>query len=101
MLYRLFTEARPDYMERIIAIVGSKFDGFTLLPGLGYYQGKPEPCVIVEIAVPDTDRSNHGLVVQALAEEICRVNNQECVLVQKIDTASVMIHAPAPVMAAP
>lgn len=93
MLYRLFTEDSPAYRHNVIAIVSRWFDGFTLIPCVGHYKGQPENSVIVEIAVSDRESRNPDRIIQDIAAEICRRNDQECVLVQRIATAATMITA--------
>lgn len=82
-MYRILTENKNRAL--VEGAVGSVFDGFTIYEGAGYWKGEREPCLIVEIAEIDPKRKS-GLrgKVEAVAEQIKRVNAQEAVLVQHI-----------------
>lgn len=85
MLYRIVTEDCPPgtkpncytfYREHIIEIVSRYFDGFTLIPCLGYWQGKPENTIIIEIIA-----ENAMPQIRAIAKEIRTANKQQSVLI--------------------
>ena len=84
MLYRLYTE--DINQDRIIEIVSSHFEGFTLLSGQGYWKGETriyqEQSVIIEI-VSDCKLDQ----IVKLAELIKIENSQESVLIQAIDNS--------------
>jgi hypothetical protein len=82
-IYRIYTEDLNR--QGIVDITGSVFDGFTLLPGVGVWQGKTENCLIVEIV--DTEHVGQE-VVNKLAACIADLNKQECCLVtvQNVET---------------
>lgn len=75
MLYRLYTEDKNR--EGIEQIISKYFDGFTLIPAIGYWKGNKEQSLIVEI-LSDKDVLP---VVEQIAEEIKRVNDQQSVLI--------------------
>lgn len=83
MIFKLYTQDSAFYRRNVATIVGRYFDGFSMFPGTGMWKGDPEPCVAVEIVVPDTDphqlalaRGNVSLIVDAIKA----ANNQESVL---------------------
>ena len=53
-------------------------DGFTVTPGLGYWQGKPEECLVVTVYCNTTDPVNAA--AEVLAKEFATECAQECVL---------------------
>lgn len=79
MLYRIQTE--DINRENIIAIVSQYFDGFTIIPAIGYYRGKPENSITIEIVCihPSSD-------IEKIAFEIKIANKQECVLISTIES---------------
>lgn len=79
MLYRILTE--DINREAVIDILDHQFgEGYTLIPAQGYWQGKAEGSLIIEIS------SNLDLttLVTKAAEAIKAVNSQQAVLCQKI-----------------
>ena len=89
-LYRIYTEDlnRPEVERDIQDVVanfshgGLTFDNFTLIKGIGYYNGSPEECVIIEIIAEIVSTHYHEAIV-ALCKEIKESNNQECVLLTR------------------
>jgi len=80
MLYRIFTEDIPQNYDAITEQIASLYEGFTILRGQGYWRLQPENSLVIEIVTVDEDvKVNH------LAKAIKVVNNQEAVLVQKIE----------------
>ena len=79
MLYRIFTEnKKPRQVEQLVSQV---FDGFTLVKTCGFWKGKPERGLLIEIdAVGDEKRD----AVFKLAEALGALNDQESVMVQTI-----------------
>jgi hypothetical protein len=79
MLYRIFTENKQK--DGVAKVVTRFFDGFTLIEGEGYWQGKPEKTLIIEIdTINSTCPSNR---ISAIVDEIKELNNQQCCLVQE------------------
>jgi hypothetical protein len=72
-VYRIYTE----YLNRskILRLAGKTFESFTLQPITGYYRGKPEKSIVLEI-VEAKQRE-----VAALASAIRRLNGQKSVLI--------------------
>ena len=81
-LYRIITENVNK--QGIIEIITKYIDGFTLIDAQGYWRGKPEDALIIEIEVVLTGQST----IYSLAKDIKKLNNQESVLIQKIETKS-------------
>lgn len=80
MLYRIYTEDKNR--ETIAGIVGNYFPGFTLISATGYWNGKAEQSLIVEIV----GERHHGLDVRAIAHQIKAINKQEAVLITRHDS---------------
>ena len=78
MLYRIFTENKNQ--NAIEKIVNKYFEGFTLIKSEGYWRLQKENSLIIEIVTDDTDK-----LINDLALEIKTVNNQEAILIQKIN----------------
>ncbi len=83
MLYRILTENKNEYA--IIVLVLQYFDNFTVYRGAGVFHGVAEPALVIEI---DTGNDNIFDRVRLIAQEIKKLNDQECVLVQKIQCES-------------
>ena len=76
MLYRILTENK--HRDSIEALVGTFFNGFTLIESIGWWKGSREFGLIIEIQ--DADLAS----IEALAQKIKLLNQQESVLVQEI-----------------
>ena len=85
MLYRILTEHKRR--DKIIGIVAGQFNSFTLIDGLGYWKGKPEKALIIEIAAGISERET----IAELCRTINRVNAQECTLLQEVECRSTLI----------
>ena len=83
MLYRILTEDKNR--AGITDIVRQYFCGFTKYAAQGVYTGITEPALIIEIDSLDCTAFDK---VRLIAAEIKKLNDQECVLVQKIDCKS-------------
>ena len=80
MLYRIFTEDIPENYDAITEQIASQYEGFTIVKAKGYWRLQPENSLVIEIVTVDEDAK-----VKSLAKAIKVVNNQEAVLVQKIE----------------
>ena len=89
MLYRILTEDVGN-LEGIHEICSKLFNGYTMYYTNGFYNGQPEPAICIEIDSIGQDGHLEVRVKQA-AEQIKELNNQECVLVQKINCTSQMV----------
>lgn len=86
MLYRIHTENKTDTINALIKLVTDRFDGFSLSYQVGYWQDKREPSVCFEIDTPADD-----VKIDQLCRDICKANDQQCVLLQQIDSQSCTI----------
>jgi hypothetical protein len=73
--FTIITETFPN----LAAITAEKFDGFSIVNQIGYWQGKQERSSQIVIMFGE-DRIRGAEDVRQLAERIKLVNNQECVL---------------------
>ena len=87
-LYRLFTERKN--VNAILRFVGQEFGGFTVYETIGYWQGKKERSLCIEIAV-DKITADIPYKISSICWMICGYNNQNCVLVQVLDVESQLI----------
>jgi hypothetical protein len=76
VLYRLYTED----IKGTENLVSWGFEGFTLIKAQGYWKGKVENSLVIEILV-DTQNDEADAKVFALADRIKACNKQESVLV--------------------
>lgn len=83
--YRIYTEDKEDRIVEKIAY--DNFDGFTILHGIGYWKGRIEKSIIVEIL----SEQNILHQVKICAQEIKRVNKQESVLVTETKVSETYI----------
>jgi hypothetical protein len=75
-IHRIYTENKNE--RQIIRLASASFESFTVQPTSGYYRGKLERSVVVEIIGAQQDE------VEALAERIRRMNGQRSVLILRI-----------------
>lgn len=74
----LFTESGAKVNRRaVIEILASKLDTFTVSDVLGYYEGKPEPTLIVEVA------KTGGATLEPLARDLADAFEQDAVGLEK------------------
>jgi len=74
-IHRIYTESKNE--REIVRLASVRFDSFTVQPTAGYYQGKCERSLVLEV-VGARQRD-----VDALAESIRRMNGQKSVLIVK------------------
>ncbi len=72
-VYRVYTE--DIQRKSIIRILSKKFDNFMLQPTTGYFRGKPEASIVIEI-VGAADSQ-----IKWVAEQIRKINQQSSILV--------------------
>ena len=77
MLIRIITENNPLLPD----IVSRYFEGFTMYNARGFWKGKPESSMIIEI---DTEGSEYNPLarINSIVDDIKTKCNQESVLVQ-------------------
>jgi len=88
MLYRLITEDKNR--QNIIDIIKRHFDGFTLISATGCWQGTVEHSLIIEICY-DVQSYQIEPKINVVAREIKELNNQQSVLIQKIEVGIYLI----------
>lgn len=80
--YRIYTEDKNR--KGIVDIVKTRFDGFTLFEGTGYWKGQPERSLIIEIITPCN--SGDDKAIADIAADIKFINQQEAVFITKSST---------------
>lgn len=75
MKFEIFTENRN--LVRTIALTILRFPNATFVQSMGVYKAVPEKGLIITLIAPESDRP----AVQSLAQDIKKLNEQECVLV--------------------
>ena len=75
-IFRIYTEAKNQ--RDIIRLAGKAFESFTLQPTFGYYQGKPEKSIVIEI-VGAREKD-----ITRLALCIGKMNGQKSVMVMRL-----------------
>ena len=77
MLYKLYigsnNKTKKLEMAKAVKVASGQFEGFTAYKGLGYWQGKKEKCLILEI------ESKSKKQVISLAKELSKKLKQEAV----------------------
>lgn len=85
ILYRICTE---DIARTFIEdSVSARFPGYTIITSIGYWHGRREYGLVVEIL----GENHHRLAIHDIAHNIKLVNKQESILVQEIQTDSVFL----------
>lgn len=77
MLYRIQTQNK--HRKFIEKTVSEYFAGFSIITQVGYWQGKRENSLCIEIV---SDNSSAAIYITRICKMICGYNKQECVLVQ-------------------
>ena len=88
MIYRLYTEDKNR--KEIEKIVSKYFDGFTVFTAKGYWEGKSENSLVIEILIEQHFFGEH-LIIYEICKEIKALNDQESVLVVKLNCDSEFI----------
>ena len=76
LIYRIYTEKKNKLA--IVRLAAQAFESFTTQPTLGYYRGKAEPSIVIEVV-----RAREQ-AIRALAKSIRAMNGQKSVLVIKV-----------------
>ena len=75
-IFRIYTEEKNK--RAILRLAAEAFENFTVQPTIGYYKGKGEKSIVIEVVrASDT-------VIRALAKDIRAMNGQKSVLVIKL-----------------
>jgi hypothetical protein len=75
-IFRIYTEDKNK--RDIVRLTGQEFESFTLQPTLGYYRGKPEKSIVIEIV------GAREPAIRKLARRIKQMNGQKSILIMKI-----------------
>jgi len=79
MLYRIHTQnKRKKFIEQLVS---EHFAGFSIYEQIGYWKGKREKSLCIEII---SDSLAAALKITMICKTICGYNKQNCVLVQAI-----------------
>lgn len=79
MVYRLYTEDKNR--KWITQLVAENFTGFNITRQTGYWQGKAEKSLCIEII----DGSNSAdFKINRICRAICGYNKQDCVMLVKL-----------------
>lgn len=85
MLFRIFTEDKNRDALRFG--IAERFDAFTLLDAWGFWKGEPEKSLVIEIVGdPEIEAT-----VRELALWIKRTNEQEAVLIERLENHSELV----------
>lgn len=87
MLYRLFTENK-NY-DQIKKLVCDLFDGYTIIKADGIWKGESEHSLIIEINGDVRIFANDA--IQQLCFAIKKLNQQDKILVQRIESDSKLV----------
>ena len=79
-LYRLHTQNKRK--KWICKLVSQYFAGFSVIEQIGYWNGKPEKSLCIEIATENIAAAVH---IKKICKAICGYNQQQCVMIQKIE----------------
>jgi hypothetical protein len=71
-VHRLYTEKKNQ--AAIVRLIGKEFESFTLQPVTGYYRGKPEQAVVIEIVGASVS------AVRKIVDKIKKMNGQKSIL---------------------
>ncbi len=74
-IHRIYTEDKNK--GEILRLASTQFDSFTIQPIDGYYRGKRERSIVLEVAGAKPHQ------IEKLAKQIRRLNSQSSVLILK------------------
>ena len=85
--YRIYTED-INRDTNIIPILNSYFEGYTIIPAFGMWQGVSEASIVIEYI---TDHEYLDLKVKQVCDTIKHKNKQQSILYTREDIKSVLI----------
>jgi hypothetical protein len=85
-IHRIYTE--DVHRAAMIRVISKRFENFTLQPTTGYYRGKPEKSIVLEIVGAAESE------IKWLAARIREINRQASVLVIGINARAKKITKP-------
>lgn len=86
-LYRIFTEDKNR--SQIKEIVSIYFSGFSIIPVNGYYEGKKEKSICIEIVSYEPYGVAHS--IEDICKRIKNGNKQDCVLLEVLNVETKFI----------
>ena len=93
MIIRICTEDKNYDQVRVLC--SARFDGFTIYRAAGVWKGVPELALVIEIAVIENadfiSNEREQYLAKKLAEDIKKLNAQESVLIEYIESTNVLI----------
>jgi hypothetical protein len=79
-LYRLLTENKNK--KWLCRLISENFSGFTIYETIGYWQGKQEKSLVIEILEENVSDMTK---IERICKSICGYSKQDVVMVQSID----------------
>ncbi|KKN77854.1 hypothetical protein LCGC14_0355910 [marine sediment metagenome] len=89
MLIRIITERKN--VRWICELVGEFFPNFTVYRAVGYWRGKYEKSLVIEIDTMNETPLLLDANIRMVCRKICGYNKQQSVLVQKIESKSELL----------
>lgn len=86
MLVRIITERKN--VRWIYELVSEFFPSFTVYKAVGFWQGKREKSLVIEIDTMNETPLLLGANIRMITRKLCGYNKQDSVLVQKIGSES-------------
>lgn len=78
-IWRMYTEKKNiGAIENLLNIY---FKGYTLIEGIGYWEGEKEKSLIVELLLLESGTNQNSENLKKIADEIKIFNNQKTVLI--------------------
>lgn len=87
-IFTIRTEWTQEYEKNAIRIVESVFHSFNVIRGVGYWYGKREESMTIEII---TDKSMQS-VIRGLAISVAKVNKQEATFMTSTKLKSELVY---------
>lgn len=87
MTLRIYTEDKNS--EQVVDLCNKYFSMYSMYRGMGVWKGTREPSLIIEVV--DENEVKAGGLMQKLAKDIKRVNEQEAVLITRTQSTNELI----------
>jgi hypothetical protein len=92
MIIRISTERKN--IRWLCELIGEFYPCFTIYKTIGFWRGKREKSVVLEIDTVDFNHTQNLLLdlnIKIICRKICGYNRQDCVLVQKIESETILL----------
>ncbi|KKL74174.1 hypothetical protein LCGC14_2067550 [marine sediment metagenome] len=89
MLIRIITERKN--VRWVCGLMGEFFPSFTVYKATGFWMGKREKSLVIEIDLFDNSDHLFDANIKMIVKKICGFNRQQSVLVQKIESKSELL----------